>query len=829
MNASSSWVTALRNPANKDAARVGGKAARLCQLTTIGLPVPPAFVVSVDAFNAHFSDCTINVPPARPRVDAHLHAQLQHAFDELTSDPMGTIAVRSSALGEDGQNHSFAGQHATYYYVARGEVEQALVNCWLSLWSPAALAYRARLTQPAPLGMAVILQRMVQAESSGVCFTDDPTGQLPGHALVEATWGLGAALVDGRVSPDRFFVAPDGAVSSRRIGRKRYKVAENLHNGSADRLDHVPAQQQAQPAISDKQLGAVVKLARRVAQHYDQPQDVEWAFEKGNLQLLQSRPITTRAGVPPVEGRWVLFKPVIENFHEPLTPMTVDLYQRALPGFGRFIEGRYYIDFDWMKRLLPFKVNDATLAEMLLLRGSPPELRIHWRRVPGCMLAFALAYLTTGATWHRTARLTTTGLWRFAALAERVKRDDQHDALSALYRLVVGRHPLEPIGHRIFQANVSAGRYFILLDLLKWFLSRFAPQVDQGLLERVCTGDEDMLTRQMVDGVRNLAEIAQADERTRALLNGPPTSETARLLSELPESHPFVIALEEFLGAFGHRCVKELELSAPRWREEPLAVLALARNYLGIDTAERTAQSYGVRLAALDQLHQALASRWKRWVTDYLIRRIRYYVTLRENTRHFHCMAFDVLRAKLKRTEQVLLDSGQLKCPDDIFFLSWPEAKALERGDLGWTDVEPMVRARRRQHNERSRALPPSTLNLPLPTQKTAESENQLLGQCASPGYAEGIIKVVLDPTLGADLQPGDILVAPYTDPAWTPLFPGAAAIVVEVGSYLSHAGTVAREYQIPCLVDVANCTRDLHSGARARVFATEGYLEVIE
>ena len=829
---SSNWVTRLSAPTNSDPSRVGGKAAHLSELLNARLPVPPAYVVNVNAFRAHLAGCTPATSPSPPVVSATLAKQLHDAFDQLVRGSGEAIAVRSSALGEDGSAHSFAGQHATYYYITKPALEDAVVNCWLSLWSTPAHAYRQQHPHDGDeqFGMAVILQRMVQAESSGVCFTQDPTGHYPDHALVEATWGLGAALVDGRVSPDRFFVAENGAVSSRRIGRKRFKVAENLNNGSGARLDQVPAQQQIKPALDSDQLQAVVELSRQSQRFYNTHQDVEWAFEQGQLYLLQSRPITTRADslpAPEIQGRWVLFKPVIENFHEPLTPMTVDLFRRALPPFGRFIHGRYYIDFDLMKRLLPFKLPDSSVAELLLLRGSVPKTAINWWRLPGYLAFACIAYLSTGITWHRTARLTTTSLWRFAKLAEQIRNDTQHDALSALYRLVLGAHPLEPIGHRIFQTNTSSARYFVLLDILKRFVARFATNFDRALVDQICTGDEDMQSRQMIEGIRNLAELAKGDTELEALLTSQPTSEVTQRLSELPDSHPFTVALEEFLASFGHRCVKELDLMAPRWREDPLAILAMARNYLGFDAGKRATESYGNRLAALDELHQALGSHRKRRVADFLIKRIRYYITLRENTRHFHTMTFDVMRAKLKSQEQALLESGQLKCVDDIFFLIWDEARALQQGDIGWHDVESVIRDRRRRYQEQCRALPPSTINLDLPPEKPT-SANTMAGQCASPGYAEGTIRVVLDPTLAEAFTPGDILVAPYTDPAWTPLFPSAGAIVVEVGSYLSHAGTVAREYQIPCLVDVANCTRDLQSGQRARIFATEGRLEVL-
>ena len=831
MHDASAWVSELSNPANQDPARVGGKAAQLCQMACAGLPVPPGYVITVDAFRAHHPNARADEPVEPVAPSAELMTPLLAAFETLVDAPGDPVVVRSSAIAEDGQAASFAGQHATYYYIYAGDLARAVANCWLSLWSNAADAYR-RERPPGDFGMAVIVQRMVQAESSGVCFTQDPTGQRPDHALVEATWGLGAALVDGRVSPDRFFVATDGTVSNQRIGRKRFKVAENLDNANGARLDHVPTQQQVAPAIDAGQLSRVVEMSRAIATQAGSPQDVEWAFEDQHLYLLQSRPITTRAQTTPpqLDGRWVIFKPISENFHEPLTPLTVDLYRRALPPFGRFVAGRYYLNFDWLQRLLPLRAPDSELATLMLLRGQAPNFPISWARLPACLSALALAYLTTGITWHRTSRLSGTSLWQFAALAEQLRADEAQDALTALQRMVVGKHAFEPIGHRIFQTNAFSARYFFLLDLLKRFVRRYAPDFDTELLEQVVTGDEDMLSKQMVEGIRQLAEHARGDAELEALLAAETTIEAGRRLGELPGSHPFVVGLEEFLANFGHRCAKELELASPRWREEPFSVLVMARNFLSAAPASPTADAYGRHLAARDAMHQALPRRSQRRLADHLVKRVRYYITLRENTRHFHSMAFDVLRTKLKQAEQQLIHRGLLQCADDIFFLSWEEVQGLQAQTLAWHDVEHRIRRRRREHLARSRSAPPETINLPItpPEADTSDADQSLHGYCASPGYAEGIVRVVLDPSMGNELQPGDILVAPYTDPAWTPLFPNVCAIVVEVGSYLSHAGTVAREYQIPCLVDVPNCTQTLRSGQRARVYASEGRVELV-
>jgi pyruvate,water dikinase len=279
--------------------------------------------------------------------------------------------------------------------------------------------------------------------------------------------------------------------------------------------------------------------------------------------------------------------------------------------------------------------------------------------------------------------------------------------------------------------------------------------------------------------------------------------------------------------------MREVELMTPRWAEEPSTVLQMVRNYLKPGAApERRLDPHGLRLATLDELHQALGTPWRRRLVDRLLERVRYYVTVRENTRHHHTKAFAAVRARLKDWEQLLLEDGRLRCADDVFFLSWPELAALKAGAIDWPDVEKPIRERRRGYLGRLDSKPAEAFNFSGPAEEqltAAPDDASCTGDCASPGVAEGLARVILDPAADVNLEPGEILVAPYTDPAWTPLFPGAAAVIVEVGSYLSHAGTVAREYQIPCLVDVSGCTERLKTGQKLRVNADEGWVRVLE
>ncbi len=825
------WAVPITESICADATLTGGKAASLAVLHAEGLPVPPAYVLPVAVFNAHLPDAAPDSRPERPALATDLLTTLNRIAAEICTAPDQQLVVRSSALGEDGESASFAGQNATYYYVTAESLPKAVVDCWMSLWSEPALTYRAELNRTAPFGMAVIIQRMIQAERSGVCFSNDPTGERNDHALLESSWGLGAALVDGRVSPDRFWIAADGQISQRKISRKRLKVAEDLRDPSGARLEPIPLRQQTRPSLSDIEVGQIASLTRQIAGSRALPQDVEWAIDGDELFILQSRPITATAApepASPVDGRWVLFKPTAENFQEPMTPMTVDLFRRILPPFGLFIRGRYYVNADLMARILPWPLSDEALADLVLMRGSPTEQPRSWRRILGLSSLLSVGYLVAGANWHRTARVPLDSLAAFEPLCQAAVADEDLDALNTFRQLVLNDHPFRPIGEFPIQCNISSVRYFLLIEVLNALLARMAPDYDRVNLSLVLTGGDAMLSRQMVEGIRELAGIAAADKTFAGQLQAD-DADLQALVLQLGEYHPFTIALEAFMAGFGHRAVKEIELMAPRWREDNTGVLNLVRSFLSRSGSDERIEPHGLLLAAEDELHQALPHRWQRRLVDHLVQRIRYYVTLRENTRHYHTMAMAAVRLKLKAMEQRLIQAGRLKCEDDIFFLEFPEAKALETGLTDWQDVEGIIHARRLRYQRQSLERPAETFNIQARIPMLVADDNLLVGDCASPGVATGTARVIRDPSVSADMAPGDVLVAPYTDPAWTPLFPGAAAIIVEVGSYLSHAGTVAREYGIPCLVDVHGCTEKIRSGQSLKINASEGWVEIME
>lgn len=840
------WLRSLSQLSTVDAGAYGNKAAQLGELIRHGFNVPQGFALSAEAFRSHFeneleADFAPGAAPDhehnRPRLQPALAQSLREGFDALFAEvpaaDQGTqyVAVRSSALGEDGKQHSFAGQHATYYYITRDRLPEAIVDCWLSLWSSHADAYRKSISGSPVPEMAVIIQQMVNAQSAGVVFTEDPSHSFSDHSLIESTWGLGAALVDGRVSPDQFFVSRSGDIARTRIGAKRLYMPPGLRSPSKDRLESLAPHKREQSSLTNAQVRRVAQLGNDIAQAMGGPQDVEWAVADNELVVLQTRPITgvdaqVSSQSEQVSGRWIWFKPLAENFTEPLTPLSQDLYQRVLPGLGRFINGRYYLNFDRVRRLLPLRGNETEVAQAMLLRGGAIDLsQLSWLKLPLCLVQLGIAYLATGMFWHRSKALPANHTQRFAKRIRELEQP-QTNALQALTQALYGKRVFEPAYNYPFFLNIAAGRYFVLQGVLRSMLKRWAPQLPANLVDQLSIGEQGMVSRDMLNELSELAQLIKTDTELMTL----PDQSLLSQLQTLPVEHPVAKSLRGFLKRYGHRTARELELATPRWRETPQTLLQTLLPLLSSEAERPDAQ------LAYQQAQQKLKdnlSRPRYWLANQLVQRSRHYVTTRENTRHQTAAALGVVREKLCAVEQDLIHQGKLHYRGDVFFLVWDELLQLQQSTASWRDVQDKIIERRQQRQRLSRNTPPMAFNLGLepPTlQHQLEDANTLVGQCASPGYAEGIARVVLDPASASNrLEANDILIAPYTDPGWTPLFLSAAAVVVETGSYLSHAGTVAREFKVPCVVDVTRCTDRIPDGAKIRVFADNGIVEILE
>ena len=861
-----SHCVSLDEGAGQEVNAVGGKGRSLGALIHAGFPVPPGYVVTTKGYAmlARRAGIVDNDPPkAREHKLRHaswpseLAAEVFAAFDSLESRcPPGTqFVVRSSSNLEDLAQASFAGQHASFYAVERGNLLDTIQACMASLWSAHAFHYRTQQldTVVDEAQMAVVVQRMIKAEVSGVTFTADPLTGNPERLVTHASWGMGAAIVNGRVTPDHFVLdRTKKELIEQHIGDKRFMVAPPHTGKAGETLVPVRHERRLEPTLNGLRHLEICELALRAEIIFGTEQDLEWALSDGQIWILQSRAVTTLGQTPDPEpaGKFVLFKPAIENFTEPMTPLTTDILGRLAKCLGgRLIDGWMYLDLAVLRYVVPLRLSDDELAKVAYLSEAPPQFRLAWLRLPGTLALGMLAILLGGVLHCRTRNLPHHALECFRKRVRATLDDSTLSPLQAAQRLYVGYRFFEPAGNMPLIVNVSAGRYFIFLALVRWLIHRWAPELEEGAAAILCAGATDISTVQMTTAVASLGQLARATAAVRSTLTDYPLGEARERLAKCPQATPFLDALARFLDHHGHRAIRELEVSAPRWHEDPGPVLAMVRNLLSQpDTTPPTA----VRRTTLGTeraLEVALGARRfestlgiRGFILGRLIKGAQYFSTLRENTRYFHIMVVDVIRQKVLALAEQLVAEGKLRSPSDAFYLEVAELEAL-RGGTRVKEAAQQIRLRRALHARRMACGPKVNVGFGthcsqppdvsvgadiLPGLLPNILPNILMGHPASPGRHRGRARVILDPGIDATLEPGEILVAPFTDPAWTPLFLSAGAVVVEVGSYLSHAGTVARELGLPSIVDVARCTSLIRTGDLIDLDAGRGEVRIL-
>lgn len=856
-----------------DVDEVGGKGANLGELVRKKFPVPPGFVVSAEAYayvfraithryeldnlkNTPLADHEKYCAPIRSKIiQADIPQEMAEAIlgahKQLAQKRKYPIvcAVRSSATSEDLKEASFAGQHETYYYVDEQHLLQMIKYCWASLWKPEAFSYRqARGIDHAEVFMAVVVQEMIQSEVSGITFTANPVTGSENEMIIEASWGMGAAIVDGRVTPDRYIIERKGlTLREKRIAEKRFMVPACLKEAGKGRLEEVPHGMRQRETLSPDLMRTVAEWALKSEKHFGSPQDLEWAITDGQFYILQSRPITIMGHEKigqDVKGQYVLFKPAVENLTEPLTPLTADLLALFFSPWIQFIQGWGYLNLKYVRLILPFKLSDEDLANQLYLSSGAriPVTKLSLLKLPFLLLLSIYVYFSLGVIFARTRNMPDDFMESYRKLCRNVAENPSYGPTDTIHRLWFLPKLCDRIGNMPLFVNFSAARYMILMNMVKMLVRHWIPDVRDHAETLLCSGLEGVLSTEMGQDIWALAREAHHHKRVRALFLKYKLEKLLPRLRTEPDAEEFLEHLNRFLAKNGHRALKELELQSVRWEENPTQVLGMIRNYLLVES-DLTEHGKTVTQSRIDleaEIHRKLEKylferslrlRWR--LIRFITKRTKYLAKLRENSRFYHIIAFSIVRKKLLKIETELKHQGKLKCQDDIFFLNLHEIAGMQAGQLGWSDVEERIHKRRLEHVRFSKMVPLKTIGIDLAEKQprdelSREDGTVIRGQSASPGIYEGVAHVILNPSIDTDLKPGEILVAPYTDPAWTPLFLTAGAAVVEVGSYLSHAGTVAREYGMPCVVDVAECTTRIQTGNRLKVDADHGIVQIL-
>lgn len=887
-------------------ANSGGKGVNLARLNRLALPVPPGFIVTTAAYGQFVRTASLApiIETALRVVDINNAAALDAAsqaicaaFSEaapglseaLTGEiltayrglDISAVAVRSSATAEDLPDLSFAGQQDTFLNViGEAALLQAVVACWSSLWTARAIGYRARHGIASEgIALAVIVQAMVQSQASGVLFTANPLTGLRNQVVIDATLGLGEALVSGQTEPDHYVVDATDAIVARTLGAKAVQTVGAAGGG----IRTIRADASAQQAIPDEVIAHLARLGRQVAAEYDAPQDIEWAWAAGRVYLLQSRAITSL--YPMLEAteaddlRACFSFGAVQGVLDPFTPLGQDFIRTAFAGGARM----FGYDLDWRTlrviRLAGERLWIDVTAPMRNSLGRKVIQNLLSAAEPGA--AQALRQLASEPQLQPTQRglkLSTLARIRrgFAPIAARVIRNwsdpdrrprqlrEQMDAHVAAWRAqappatlppreriaaVAGQfdtfeHHLAEMVFDLFAAVFAGISMLVVLDRLlthagdAFARSGFNPlalQLTRGLANNVTT-EMDLLLTRVARAIR--AEPAVADSFRDTNTNVLAAAYRRGGLPPVVQQE-----IDAFLIRYGMRGLGEIDLGRPRWREQPEQILDSLRSYLSIvDPAaapdavfarsERQAEAAATAIVA--RVRQSRGGRLKARVARFAIRRLRAFGGLRELPKFVVVQHMDVLRTVLLESGRALVEAGDLARADDLFYLRRDELRMYGAGEVrDWSKLIDQRRARG-THESRRRQIPRLLLSDGrayydgMGATPDIDGADQLSGSPVSPGVAEGIARVVLDPH-SAGLQPGEILVCAGTDPAWTPLFFVSAALITEVGGMMTHGAVVAREYGIPAVVGVHDATRRIQTGQRLRVDGSSGVITVLD
>ena len=842
---------------------VGGKVFNLGKLITAGLPVPSGFCVTTTAFDLFLASC--------PR-----RTELSHLLAQCSGDEIGRIAelsreirsclaevhvpetvkdavlsawreaggeqslaVRSSATVEDAAGMSFAGQFESILNVRGADALLAAIKtCWLSLFSERALVYLARQRVPAEkVRMAVLVQEMVEASHAGVVFTADPLTGATDRFVVECVSGLGEGLVQGTIQPGRVVV-------EKRTGR----VLASPEN----------------EVLSSATLENLCNLARQTEHLFGSPQDIEWAQRDGGVFLLQSRPITTKAPVKTWEDRQIWTNVNIgEVVPDVMTPITWSIMQSLLGVVGSIfrlvgadvtraplaglVAGRLYSNANTsLAAVRPFSFLHKGLPDLARALGG--DLVEAYRQAP---LTLSLEDLPDLGfrwpkyilSWPRILFDLITHLPRRgdASMARLKNRTDE------LVRLDLGAMSAPELTHfciRLFREAFKDWDllYFAaqmaVLPVFKKACRDWLGESDLTLGGRLFAALGGMPDAEAGLALWRLAVLAHADGDTEAAVSSEKSWPEVRSRLRLTEhGRKFLTAWDAFMTEHGHHCRGELELFNARWSETPDYILGLVRGYLRSmgqsDPLENQRRLAEERERLTVQCRARLKNPIKRWIFSHSLRRAQELTVYREKLKSQVVRQFAFTRRVLLVLGQRLHEQGGLSCRDDIFFLEVSELEPVTTGGASF-DWRERIESRRREYEKNLKLNPPRIVNGRFdpnaPAWPVANADAKFLtGIPVSPGIVTGPARVILRADDYEQVLAGEILIAPFTDPAWSPYFITAAGLVVEQGGILSHGSIVAREYGLPAVTNVLSATRIIRTGDLVQVDGNRGRVSVLK
>ncbi|WP_213454642.1 rifamycin-inactivating phosphotransferase [Rhizomonospora bruguierae] len=860
------YVVGLQEVDERQVAVVGGKGAHLGALTRIdGIRVPAGFCVTTAAFRRIMAeapsiddqlDRLSRLRPDDREATRTLSAEIRRSIEGIAIPgalaaaitralarfgEQAAYAVRSSATAEDLPTASFAGQQDTYLnVVGPAAILRHVSRCWASLFTERAVTYRQRNgIDHRTVHMAVVVQQMVFPDAAGILFTADPVTGNRKVASVDASFGLGEALVSGLVNPDVFKVR-DGEIVARAVATKQRAI--HASPGGGTREQGIDPARQERPALTDAQVVRLVRLGRRIEAGFGRPQDIEWCLVEDDFQIVQSRPITTLFPIPVVgdrENHVYLSVGHQQMMTDAMKPLGLSMWPLTAMAPMHEAGGRLFVD---ATRQLATPTGRAGLLE--LAGRSDPLIRDALETVldRGDFVPLLPDEGPGGPPAGRAPTPIETDPAIVAELIERsqaslaaLRRDVRAVSGPALFDFLLAafdehkRVLTDPLSIQAIMAGMAATWW--LNDRLREWLG------EKNAADTLTLSAPGNVTSEMGLALLDVADAIRPHPQVVAFLRDV---EDEGFLDELPKlagGAEARDALEAYLDRYGMRCAGEIDITRPRWSERPTTLLPVLLDHVrnfepgaaqrrfeqGRQAAERKAQEVLARLRALpDGEHRA--NEVKR-----MIDRVRTFIGYREYPKYDIVSRYFIYKRALLAEAERLVQAHVLREKEDVFYLTFPEFRDVVRTNQ--VD-DRLVRQRKDAFRSYQALTPPRVLTSDGEVVAGAYRRDDvpsgaLVGLPVSGGTVEGRARVILD-MAQADLEPGDILVTAHTDPSWTPLFVAVKGLVTEVGGLMTHGAVIAREYGLPAVVGVEQATRLIRDGQRIRVHGTGGYVEIL-
>jgi pyruvate,water dikinase len=853
---------------------IGGKAKNLFNLEEIGINVPRFIVLPQEVLMSllpqeilHSEHKTITDFIQQINIPQNITA-------DIISNFPGTkyFAVRSSAADEDQVDFSFAGQFESYLFVTKENLADKIKSVWCSLFAERVLAYYKNNNLNHRSSIAVIIQEMIDAEAAGVVFGINPINGNKNEKWISAVFGLGEGLVSGELNADHFIIK-NGIITTQ-LANKTHQIVMGSSSAGGTKQTEVVKEKQDLPALTHAQIIELENILNLLCKEFGTPQDVEFAVKDDKLFILQARPITTLHKLNDQTGARIVWdnSNIIESYPGVTTPLTFsfirDSYESAYKLFCGYmgvsqsvikqnervfantlglINGRVYYNLKtWyhMLAMVPGYSINARFMESMMGVKERFDIPESYR-------------LSKGVAWRQIIKMLVNMYRRFLSLSQERKNftDLLNKTISAYKKINFAEKKAE----ELMQLYLA----FEKTLLNEWkapLLNDFFAMIGYGMLQKRCKkyaisenpnihndllcGSSDIISTQPIHRSIAIATAISADEELRELFRSADEDTIWKKLSIHKDEKYGSLKkdIDHYISDFGERCIGELKLESVSYTQEPSKFIKVLKSY--VETGITAAKTSGkieeeIRRNAEQELEATLKNKWyKKWKLKRTLKTARDLVSARENLRYERTRAFGMVREIFSAIGERFYSEGLIESGRDIFYLTKEEIFSFIEGTSVTQNIKALINLRKKEFEGYKQQNPPSErfatygtvyhANDFFNSSRVEKTDGNMKGIGCCPGVVRGKVKVVLDASKVSSLN-GDILVTSSTDPGWVTLFPGAAGIITERGSVLSHSAIVSREMGKPCIVSVSGLLKTLKTGDEIEMNGSTGVIKFIK